>query len=63
MKTPSRVISFLLAMIMLITFALPVSAMEIDPVQDVIDMTGGTEIVIGGEVVPPANTEPESADA
>ena len=63
MKPRNRIISLLLAAVMVITFALPVSAMEVDPVQDVIDMTNGTEIVFGGEDVPPAQDDNESADA
>ncbi len=42
MKTTNRIISLMLAVLMLITFVLPVSAMEVEPVQEIIDMTGGT---------------------
>lgn len=63
MKTNHRLISFLLAVLMVVTFALPASAMEIDPVQNVIDMTSGTDIALDDKASPPAQEEHESADA
>ena len=63
LKTKNRIMSLLLAAIMVITFAMPASAFEVEPVQNVIDMTGSTELVFIGDEIPPSQPENETADA
>jgi hypothetical protein len=41
LKTTKRIMSFALAVIMMISFAMPVSAQEIKPLSEITDVTGG----------------------
>jgi uncharacterized surface anchored protein len=61
LKINNRILSILLAVLLVITAVLPVSAMEVDPVQDVVDMTGSEETTIDETETEPNQPEEESA--
>ncbi|MDL2232060.1 hypothetical protein LJC63_00580 [Ruminococcaceae bacterium OttesenSCG-928-L11] len=63
MKINNRLLSFLLTIVMVITFVLPVSAMEIEPPENIIDMTGGAEMSSHDEDIRPDYTENEESSA
>ena len=52
MKSNKRILSFFLAIIILFSTALPVSAYEIGAVQEIIDVTDGGDVVIDSVSVP-----------